>query len=631
MPLQIEDYALLGDTHTAALVGYDGSIDWLCLPRFDSGACFAAILGGPEHGRWLLAPAGDRRTVARRYRGDSLVLETEYANADGRVRVTDSMPVREDHPVVIRIVEGLEGRVAMRSELRLRFDYGSIVPWIRTDGRRMHVAAGHDAIVVDADVECRTEAGTCTADFTIGKGQRVAFQIAWCAPRQQPPDAFDADRAAAAAKATERWWQQWTDRCAYRGDYREAVVRSLVALKALSYAPSGGIVAAATTSLPEQLGGVRNWDYRYCWLRDATFTLMALLNAGYEQEAVAWREWLLRALAGDPQQMQIMYGVDGERRLTEITLDHLPGYARSRPVRIGNAASGQLQLDVFGEVMDALHQARMHGVPPQQDAWDMQTALMDHLESHWRDPDNGIWEMRGPRRDFTHSKVMAWVAADRAVKAVEYLGLDGPADRWKRLRQEIFDEVCAHGYDTSRGTFTQHYGSKTLDASLLLIPAVGFLPATDERMKSTVAAIEKELRQDGFVQRYTMSKETEAVDGLPAGEGAFLACTFWLADNYILQGRTEEGRALFERLLGLRNDLGLLSEEYDATRGRLIGNFPQAFSHVPLVVTAQNLTSGSGPAHRRGATDGSGENARHSPADPKGKSHSPTQGSRRRT
>ncbi len=599
MPLRIEDYALLGDTQTAALVGYDGSIDWLCLPRFDSGACFAAILGGPENGRWLLAPAGERRAVARRYRGDSLVLETDHANADGRVRVTDFMPVREEHPVLIRVVEGLEGRVDMRSQLRLRFDYGHVVPWIRGDGRRRYAYAGPDTVVMDADVDCRTEAGTCTADFTVGEGERVAFRIAWCGPRRQPPGAFDAERATAAATATERWWQHWVEGCAYRGDHRQAVVRSLLTLKALSYAPSGGIVAAPTASLPEQLGGVRNWDYRYCWLRDATFTLMALLDAGYEQEAVAWREWLLRALAGEPRQMQIMYGVEGERRLTESTLDHLPGYAGSRPVRIGNAASGQVQLDVYGEVMDALHQARMHGVPPQQDAWDIQCALMDHLEAHWRDPDNGIWEMRGPRHDFTHSKIMAWVAADRAVKAVDHFSLDGPADRWKRLRQEIFDEVCEHGYDARRGTFTQHFGSRTLDASLLLIPSMGFLPATDERMKGTVSAIEKELCQDGFVQRYTTTG-TEAVDGLPAGEGVFLPCTFWLADNYILQGRTEEGRALFERLLALRNDLGLLSEEYDTSHGRLIGNFPQAFSHVPLVITAQNLTDGGGPGHHRG-------------------------------
>ncbi|GGW53640.1 glycoside hydrolase family 15 protein [Streptomyces griseoloalbus] len=599
MSLRIEDYALLGDTHTAALVGCDGSIDWLCLPRFDSAACFAAILGGPDNGRWLLAPAGERRAVARRYRGDSLVLETDHANADGRVRVTDFMPVREDRPVLTRIVEGLRGRVAMRSRLCLRFDYGHIAPWIRGDGRRRYAYAGPDTVVVDAGVDCRTGAGTCSADFTVGEGERVAFRIAWCGPREQPPGAFGAHQAEAAATATERWWQRWVEGCTYRGVYRQAVVRSLLTLKALSYAPSGGIVAAPTTSLPEQLGGVRNWDYRYCWLRDATFTLMALLDAGYEQEAVAWREWLLRALAGDPRQMQIMYGVEGERRLTESTLDHLEGYADSRPVRIGNAASGQVQLDVYGEVMDALHQARSHGVPPQQDAWDIQRALMDHLESHWRDPDNGIWEMRGPFRDFTHSKIMAWVAADRAVKAVDHLRLDGPAESWKRLRQEIFDDVCENGYDTRRGTFTQAYGSKTLDASLLLIPSVGFLAATDERMTGTVASIEKELCQDGFVQRYTTTEGTEAVDGLPAGEGAFLPCTFWLADNYIMQGRTDEGRTLFERLMALRNDLGLLSEEYDTSNGRLIGNFPQAFSHVPLVITAQNFQEGGGPAHHR--------------------------------
>ncbi|PJE95159.1 glucoamylase [Streptomyces carminius] len=618
MPLRLEDYALLGDTHTAALVGYDGSIDWLCIPRFDSDACFAALLGRPEHGQWLLAPGDRARPLARRYRGDSLVLETEYAGPEGRARVIDCMPVHtptdgpggNGQPTVIRIVEGLQGRVRFHSRLRPRFDYGLTPPWLRPEGRRVRAYAGPDVLVIDSDADLTVRDGDCTADFSVRAGDRVGFRMAWRGPRDEEPGPFGTAEAVGTAEDTERWWQTWADQCTHTGEYRDAVVRSLVTLKALSYSPSGGIVAAPTTSLPERLGGVRNWDYRYCWLRDATFTLLTLLDAGYEQEAVAWREWLLRALAGAPRRMNILYGIEGERLLTEAELDWLPGYEHSRPVRIGNAASGQLQLDVHGELMDALHQARVRGIPPDQDAWRVQQVLMDFLESHWRDPDNGIWEMRGPRRDFTHSKVMAWVAADRAVKAVEEFGLDGPADRWRRLRHEIHRDVCAYGYDTERETFTQYYGSTTLDASLLLIPSVGFLPADDPRMKGTVAAVERELLADGFVQRYTMGPRTAAVDGLPTGEGAFLPCTFWLADNYILQGRRQEGRELFERLLAVRNDLGLLSEEYDTGHRRLIGNFPQALSHIPLVDTAQNLSSEQGPAQRR---SGAGRSAAVSP------------------
>ncbi|MFL6141137.1 MAG: glycoside hydrolase family 15 protein [Labedaea sp.] len=599
MSLRIEDYALIGDTHSAGLVGFDGSMDWLCLPRIDSGACFAALLGGPEHGHWTIGPVGGRRTLRRGYRGDTLVLETEVANEDGVVRLVDCMPIRAEHPQVVRMVEGVQGRVRLRSEVVLRFDYGHIRPWLRRAGRRVRAAAGPDQVIIDGDVEHAVRDERCVAEFSVGAGDRAGFRLSWTGLRQPDPGGLD---AAADIRATQTWWQNWVAQCRYTGDYRDAVVRSLIALKALSYAPSGGIAAAATTSLPEQLGGVRNWDYRYCWIRDATFTLMALLDAGYEQEAVAWREWLLRALAGQPQQMQIMYGVDGERRLTETELPWLPGYAHSAPVRIGNAASDQFQLDVYGELMDALHQARTHGIPPDPEAWQIQRSLMDFLESHWRDADNGLWEMRGPRRHFTHSKLMAWVGLDRAIQAVDHFGLDGSADRWKQVRQEIFDEICEQAYNTRRHTFTQYYGSSTLDAALLLIPAVGFLPADDKRMKGTVAAIEKHLCQDGFVQRYTMTKHTEDVDGLPPGEGAFLACTFWLADNYILQGRVEEGRALFERLLKLRNDVGLLTEEYDPHADRLVGNLPQAFSHVALINTAQNLASSHGPIHRRAAT-----------------------------
>ncbi|MFL6120108.1 glycoside hydrolase family 15 protein [Actinophytocola sp.] len=604
MALRIEDYALIGDTQTAGLVGYDGAVDWLCLPRLDSAACFAALLGDAENGRWSIAPAGEYRTVRRAYREDTLVLETELASDEGTVRLVDCMPIRERHPVLLRMVIGVQGRVRMRSDLNIRFDYGHVRPWTRVDGSRVTAVAGPDVVVVDADVphERRDGRGArqhCVAEFTVGEGDQVAFRLTATGPRDGDPGPMAVPEA---IESTARWWRRWAGRCAYDGEYRDVVVRSLISLKALTYGPSGGIAAAATTSLPEQLGGVRNWDYRYCWIRDATFTLMALLDAGYEGEAVAGREWLLRALAGDPRGMQIMYGVEGERRLPEFELPWLAGYAGARPVRVGNAAAEQYQLDVYGELMDALHQARAAGIPPDPEAWEVQRELMDFLESHWRDPDNGIWEMRGPRRHFTHSKVMAWVGVDRAVKAVEHFGLDGPADRWKRLRQDIFDEVCDNGFDKRRRAFTQYYGSSTLDASLLLIPAVGFLPADDARVRGTVEAVEKHLCHDGFVERYTMTDQTEQVDGLPPGEGAFLPCTFWLADNYILQGRTDEGRALFERLVGLCNDVGLLTEEYDPHADRLVGNVPQAFSHVALVNTAMNLANSHGPARRRAET-----------------------------
>ncbi len=602
MALRIEDYALLGDTQTAALVGVDGSVDWLCLPRFDSGACFAALLGDAEHGRWTMAPAGGAVPRGRRYQGDSVVLETELANDEGVVRVVDCMPLRPPEsqatgPRLLRRVQGVQGRVHMRSELCLRFDYGHIVPWVKSQGRQVVAMAGPDAVTVYGDAGFAAADGdVLVAEFAVAAGEHVDFQLAWSGPGRPRPEPVDVREQ---IERTRAWWQRWAGRYGHDGPYRDAVVRSLVTLKALTYAPSGGIVAAATTSLPEQLRGVRNWDYRYCWLRDATFTLMALLGAGYEKEAVAWREWLLRALAGRPEQMQIMYGMDGERRLTETELDWLPGYADSRPVRIGNGASAQFQLDVYGELMDALHQARVHGVPPDESAWDIQRALMDFLESHWDDPDNGVWEMRGPRRHFTHSKMMAWVGVDRAVRAVESFGLDGPAQRWKALRQQIFDEVCDKGYDRHRHTFTQFYGSTALDSALLLMPAVGFLPADDKRVAGTIVAIEKHLMRDGFLQRYTMTKETSEVDGFPPGEGAFLMCTFWLADAYLLQGRVDEGRQLYERLIGLRNDVGLLAEEYDTDAHRLLGNLPQAYSHVGVINTAASLASTQGPAHRR--------------------------------
>jgi GH15 family glucan-1,4-alpha-glucosidase len=599
MPLQLEDYGLIGDTHTAALVGYDGSIDWLCLPRFDSGACFAALLGERDHGRWLLAPAGGHRATGRRYRENSLVLETDFTTAEGAVRVIDCMPVRGTQPDVFRRVEGLSGRVRVRSELVLRLDYGHTVPWFREVGRRTSAFAGPDTLTLDSDIEHRREGDDVVTEFSLDAGAHVEFRLTWSTPRDQPPAHINVGKG---IQATETWWRDWAATCCYDGQYRDAVIRSLITLKAMSYGPSGGIVAAPTTSLPEKLGGVRNWDYRFCWIRDATFTLLALLDAGYEAEAVAWREWLLRALAGRPEQMQLMYGVEGERRLAEYELDWLPGYAGSRPVRVGNAASRQFQLDVYGELMDALHQARTHGIPPNETAWQVQRVLLDFLEGHWRDPDEGIWEVRGQRRHFTHSKVMAWAAVDRAVRAVEDFGLDGPVDNWKRLREEIFGDVCEHGYDSKRNTFTQYYGSRALDASLLLMSSVGFLPTSDKRLVGTIAAIERELCQDGFVQRYTMTKHTERLDGLPPGEGAFLPCTFWLADNYLLAGRVDEGREVFERLLELRNDLGLLSEEYDVQARRLVGNFPQALTHLALVNTALDLQSDHGPSHRRAHT-----------------------------
>ncbi|PRX98608.1 glycoside hydrolase family 15 protein [Allonocardiopsis opalescens] len=596
---RIEDYALIGDMESAALVGRDGSIDWLCMPRFDSPAFFAALLGTEDHGNWSIRPRdGGPRADRRRYRGDTLILETEWDTPTGSVRVIDFMPPRGQAPDVVRIVEGLSGTVEMRTELRLRFDYGRVVPWMHRDDHSELVGiAGPDAVWLASPVDLEGHNFKHDAEFTVRAGERVPFVLTWHPSYQAEPDHADPEPALA---ETERFWTEWVATCTYDGKYRDAVVRSLITLKALTYAPSGGIVAAPTTSLPEDLGGVRNWDYRYCWLRDATITLEALLRSGYTEEAEAWREWLVRAVAGDPQDMQIMYSVLGERRLPEWEPDWLPGYEGSRPVRIGNAAVNQFQLDVYGEVMDVLFLARQSGLEGAGHVWGLQRSLTNYLEFTWDTPDEGLWEVRGPSRHFVHSKVMAWVAADRAVRMVEEFGKDGPVERWKELRDRIHAEVCEHGYDPDRNTFTQYYGGTNLDAALLLIPVVGFLPPDDPRVVGTVEAIQRELMVDGFVLRYPIEATdgSDAVDGLPGDEGAFLACSFWLADALHLIGRRKEATELFERLLALRNDVGLLAEEYDPRIGRMVGNFPQAFSHVPLVTTAYNLTLHDG--HRRG-------------------------------
>jgi GH15 family glucan-1,4-alpha-glucosidase len=584
---RIEDYALIGDEQTAALVGLDGSVDWLCLPRFDSAACFARLLGDDENGHWRIAPKGADRCTRRAYRPGTLVLDTEWETDEGSVRVTDLMPQRHRAPDVVRVVEGLGGRVTVRSTLRLRFDYGSIVPWMRrADGHRVAVA-GPDSAWLRSEPEVRTwgEAFGTHSEFSVAKGEKVAFVLTWHPSHEPRPPLVDPYEALEHSVAD---WQAWAARCRYEGPYREAVVRSLITLKALTYAPTGGIVAAATTSLPEDLGGVRNWDYRFCWLRDSTLTLGALLACGYQEEAEAWRNWLLRAVAGDPADLQIMYGLAGERRLPEFELPWLSGFGGSRPVRIGNEAVKQLQLDVYGEVMDSLSLARRAGLPAKPHMWSMQKVLLDFLGSSWRQPDEGLWEVRGGRRDFVHSKVMVWVAADRAVRTMEdHPELRGDLDGWRALRAEVHREVCAKGYDPERNTFTQFYGSRELDAALLLIPRVGFLPPDDPRVVGTIDAVRDELGHDGLVHRYSAGESP--VDGLPGGEGTFLACSFWLADALHLTGRTKEARELFERLVGLANDVGLLSEEYDPVAGMQLGNFPQAFSHIGLVNTALAL------------------------------------------
>lgn len=594
MPLKIEDYGVIGDTQTAALVGRDGSIDWCCLPFFHSGACFAALLGGPEHGRWLLAPQETPRSISRRYAGRSMVLQTDFETSSGAVRVIDFMPVRQGEPDLVRIVEGLRGEVQMHMELVARLDYGSIAPWVSVREGSVRAVAGPDALELWTTVETRREGSTACADFTIYQGQRIPFVLAWFPSHEQAPAPIDALKA---LDGTSLWWDEWCTTCTYDGPWRDTVLRSLMTLKCLTFAPTGGIVAAATTSLPEQIGGVRNWDYRYCWIRDATFTLYALIMSGYTSEAIAWRNWLLRAVAGDPSSMQILYGPSGERRITELTLDWLPGYEGSSPVRVGNAAYSQHQLDIYGEMMDVIHLSHRAGIERDPAMWAIQTVLIEFVERAWREPDEGIWEVRGPRRHFTHSKVMAWVALDRAVKALERHGTDGPRDRWRAVRDEIRAEVARQGFDVERNTFTQYYGSQKLDGSLLMLPLVGFVSPTDPRMRGTVAAIERELVTEGFVRRYVTD---EHVDGLPPGEGVFLPCSFWLADNYALQGRWDDAGCLFERLLTVQNDLGLLSEEYDPIARRQLGNFPQAFSHVSLINTARNLAPGrKGPAADR--------------------------------
>jgi len=596
--MRIEDYGLIGDTQTAALVAIDGSIDWLCLPRFDSGACFAALLGDRSHGRWRLGPTADDVRAERRYLPGTLVLETTFHTPDGTARVVDCMPIRGSAPDVVRIVEGVSGRVEMEMDLVVRFDYGSTVPWVRRLDGTWSLVAGPDALELFAGVPVHGEDLSTVTSFAVGAGDRVPFVLTWHPSTEPAPRRAQPDRA---VPDTVAWWEAWSDRCVGGGRWETEVRDSLVTLKALTYAPTGGIVAAPTTSLPEVIGGVRNWDYRYCWLRDATFTLQALLAAGYDDEAVAWRDWLLRALAGDPSQLQIMYGVAGERRLPELELGWLPGYERSRPVRIGNGAATQRQLDVPGEVMDALHQARLAGIPPSTEAWEMQRALLDWLESGWRETDSGLWEVRGEPRHFVHSKMMCWVAFDRGVRAVERFGIDGPAARWAGLRDAVHAEVCQRGWDAQRGTFTQSYGSAELDASLLMMPMVGFLPPSDPRVVGTIEAVQRELSVDGFIERYPTRPDV-SVDGLPGREGAFLLCTFWLADALTLIGRRDEATTLFERLLALRNDVGLLAEEYDPLSRRMLGNFPQAFSHIGLVNTALNLSQAHGPTERRKET-----------------------------
>ncbi|GGY56946.1 glycoside hydrolase family 15 protein [Streptomyces omiyaensis] len=587
MTRRIDDYALIGDLQTAALVGRDGSVDWLCLPRFDSAACFAALLGDEDNGHWRIAPQGATTCTSRRYAEDSLVLETFWETRTGSVKVTDFMPQRDRAPDVVRIVEGISGRVEMAAVLRLRFDYGSVVPWMRrSEGHRVAVA-GPDAVWLRSEPQVKTwgQQYSTRSAFTVAAGERVAFVLTWHPSHERRPALVDPFEALEQSLAD---WREWTARCTYRGPYRAAVVRSLITLKALTYAPTGGIVAAPTTSLPEEIGGVRNWDYRACWLRDSSLTLGALLAAGYADEAAAWRDWLLRSVAGDPADLQIMYGPAGERRLPETALPWLRGYADSVPVRTGNAAVEQFQLDVYGEVMDSLSLAREAGIPPERHAWNLQLSLLGFLESHWREPDEGLWEVRGPRRHFTHSKVMAWVAADRAVRTLEAdPSLPGEPDRWRALRDEIHADVCAKAYDPVRNTFTQSYGSAELDAATLLIPRVGFLPPDDPRVVGTVDAVREGLTHRGFLRRYT--PDSGAVDGLPGREGTFLVCSFWLADALRATGRREEAVELFERLAGLTNDVGLLAEEYDPVTRRQLGNFPQAFSHIGLVGTALAL------------------------------------------
>jgi GH15 family glucan-1,4-alpha-glucosidase len=596
MPLPLEDYALIGDCHTSALIGRDGSMDWLCLPRFDSGACFAALLGGPEHGRWLIAPAGEVTRSKRAYRDGTMVLETELETAEGAVRMIEFMPLSDERWDVVRIVEGIRGTVPMRMQLVIRFDYGSVVPWVRKVDGALNATAGPHTLELRTGVKPRGENKTTVADFTVRKGERVEFALNYHPSYEPSPGPLDPRKA---LRQTEKAWSKWSGQCKYKGRWDAQVLRSLITLKALTYGPTGGIVAAPTTSLPERLQGARNWDYRYCWLRDATFTLNALLLAGFHDEAVAWRAWLLRAAAGSPQDLQTLYSVTGERRLDEYELPWLPGYENAPPVRVGNAASTQFQLDVYGEIADTLHLARAAKLPFEPAAWNIQRVLLEFLDTHWQLPDDGIWEIRGPARHFTHSKVMAWVAFDRAVKDAETFGLEGPVDRWRATRDAIHAQVCERAYDAQRNTFVQAYDTPHLDASLLLIPQVGFLPPQDPRVTGTVSAIERGLVVDGLVHRYNTAQAH--LDPLPAGEGTFLPCSFWLANALALTGRREEAAALFERLLALANDVGLLAEEYDVRSKRQMGNFPQALTHMALINTAHLLSTPE--EHARSASD----------------------------
>jgi GH15 family glucan-1,4-alpha-glucosidase len=586
VPLRIEDYALIGDMQTAALVGRNGAVDWLCFPRFDSPSCFAALLGNETHGRWLLAPNGEVRTQTRRYRPDTLVLETDFETAEGSVRVIDFMPRRGNGPPrLMRVVEGLSGRVPMRLELALRPDYASIVPWIESAADGAVATAGPDAFRLTTPIPLEVEDGTIRSDFVVVEGGRERLTLTWHLSYEETPPVEDADSALA---RTQAWWRDWSARCTYEGSYRDAVLSSLIALKAMTFETTGALVAAPTTSLPEEIGGVRNWDYRYCWLRDSALALEALLVAGYTEEALEFRDYLLRIGTGDPRTIQIMYGIDGQRRLTEFELEALPGYEESKPVRVGNAASEQFQLDVYGEVMGVGFLGTTVTGKVEERLWPRWRAVVDHVETIWREPDDGIWETRGPRRHFTYSKVMAWVVFDRAVRLAEQFDLEAPLERWKQTRDEIHEEVCERGYDRERGTFTQYYGSRELDASVLNIPLVGFLPGTDERVTGTIDAISRDLGRDGFVSRYSTS---DTDDGLPGDEGQFLACSFWLVSGLALNDRVGEARALFERLLALRNDLGLLAEEYDVRRQRQVGNFPQAFSHLTLIGAATAISA----------------------------------------
>jgi len=602
MPLRIEDYAVIGNGETVALVGRDGSIDWLCLPRFDSSACFCALLGSPEHGRWLIAPAQNDIRSTRRYLGHTLILETIFTTASGSASLIDFMYRRDRASELVRIVRGLQGRVSMRTELIVRFDYGSIVPWVsqQEDGRLQFIA-GPDRLLLDSPVPTRGEGLRTVGDFTVREGEEVSFVLSWSRSFRAAPPPLSGAELGEARKQVDSYWTGWATAFKPPERWGDAVLRSLLTLKALAHWETGGIVAAGTTSLPEKLGGPRNWDYRYCWLRDATFTLYALIGAGFLDEAKAWHEWLLRAVAGAPDDLQIVYGVAGERRLEEYEIPWLPGYEGSAPVRLGNGAVKQLQLDVYGEVLDAFYVARCAGLSTSEATWALERALISHLEKIWREPDEGIWEVRGGPRHFTHSKVMAWVAFDRAVRSIEEFGLDGPLERWRDVRSSIHQEVCERGYDPKQDAFIQSFGDATLDASLLLIPIVGFLPPDDPRVRGTVAAVERTLVRDGLVMRYDTHS---AVDGLPPGEGAFLACSFWLVDNYLLLGRDEEACALFERLLALRNEVGLLAEQYDPRGRRQLGNFPQAFSHLALINSAHSLNTAKGAAHLRSGGPG---------------------------